>query len=202
MKLLPHSFYTRPDVVMIARELLGKIVVSTVDGERTSGIIVEAEAYCGMGDKASHASNGKRTARNEHMYREGAHSYIYVCYGIHQMLNFVTNIKDVADGVLIRAIEPVEGIDVMCRRTSKLPTDTSITKGPGNVSKALGLTKHHSGTSLIDDVIQVYDPGKKLIEEVVGISKRIGVDYAGEDALLPWRFYVKGNSYVSGRPNK
>jgi DNA-3-methyladenine glycosylase len=202
MKKLSRSFYKRRDVVIIARELLGKIIVTKIDGVVTSGRIVETEAYVAFRDKASHSFNGKRTARNEHMYGAGGTSYLYICYGIHQMLNIVTNEKDVPDAVLIRAIEPIEGIDEMLKRTGKPGFNNTLTKGPGNVGKALGLFKHHSGMSLMDDTISLYEDQAELKESMIGSSKRIGVDYAGEDALLPYRFYIKGNAFVSGRPVK
>lgn len=197
MKKLPLSFYNRKDVVKIAKELLGKIIVTSFDGEITSGRIVETEAYAGIVDKASHSFAGKRTARNEHMYSAPGTAYIYICYGMHQMMNIVTNAKEIPDAVLIRAIEPLKGIDIMLKRTGKKTLDKTLTRGPGNVGKALGIFKHHSGLYLLDDEIYVLDDSKKIPDEAIGISKRIGVDSAGEDALLPYRFYVKGNPYVS-----
>jgi DNA-3-methyladenine glycosylase len=202
MKKLSHSFYKRGEVVEIAKELLGKIIVTNINGTVTSGRIVETEAYVAFIDKASHSYKGKRTGKNEHMYSPAGTSYIYICYGIHQMLNVVTNDKDVPDAVLIRAIEPMEGIDTMLQRTGKPVLNNTLTKGPGNVGKALGLFKQHSGMSLMEDTISIYSDKVKIEESRIGISKRIGVDYAGDDALLPYRFYVKGNPFVSGRPNK
>jgi DNA-3-methyladenine glycosylase len=203
MKKVPISFYKRKDVITIARELLGKIVVTTIDGKSTSGRIVETEAYIAFTDKASHSFNGRRTPKNEHMYAPAGTSYIYICYGMHQMLNFVTNEKDIPDAVLIRAVEPLEGIDIMLQRTGKPVADYTLTKGPGNVGKALGLNKLHSGLSLMGDPIGVYeDKDSTVKEDHIGVSKRIGVEPAGEDGLLPYRFYIKGNKYVSGRPVK
>lgn len=201
MKKLPLKFYQRTDVVQIARDLLGKVVVTNIDGSITSGRIVETEAYVAHTDKASHAYNGKRTARNEHMYAAAGTAYVYICYGMHQMLNVVTNEKDVPDAVLIRAVEPLEGIDTMLQRTGKKVADFTLTRGPGNVGKALGIHKQHSGLLLLDDVVSIYnDPSFKLAETAIASSRRIGIDSAGEDALLPYRFYIKGNKYVSGRP--
>ena len=145
------GFYNRKDVFTIAKELLGKLVVTQVNGKQTAGRIVETEAYGGIDDKASHAFGCRRTTRNEHMYHEAGVAYIYVCYGIHQMLNVVTNAKDIPDAVLIRALEPVEGIEIMAARTGKLPADKSMTSGPGNVCKALGINKSWSGGSLAGD---------------------------------------------------
>lgn len=200
MKKLPLQFYEREDVVLIARELLGKVLVSNIDGSKTSGIIVETEAYVAAIDKASHAFGGRRTARNEHMYGRAATSYVYICYGLHRMMNVVTNKKDIPDAILIRAIEPLEGIDIMLRRTGKKVADASLTRGPGNVGKAIGIEKVHSGLDLTGDELFLYDNGIHFTHEQVGISKRIGVESAGKDALNLYRFYLKGNKFVSGSP--
>lgn len=195
------AFYKRADVVEIAKDLLGKIVYTNIDGHITSGRIVETEAYVAMIDKASHAYGGRRTARNEHMYEAAGTTYVYICYGMHQMLNVVTNKKDIPDAVLIRAVEPIEGIDVMLKRTGKATFDATLTKGPGNVGKALGISKKHSGLLLVDDGIYIYSDERSAINEKdIGSSKRIGVESAGPDALLPYRFYIKGNKFVSGKP--
>ena len=203
MKQLPGIFFDRDDVVQIARDLLGKLVITGINGELTGGRIVETEAYVGITDKASHSFGGRRTPKNEHMYSAAATSYIYICYGMHQMLNIVTNKKGIPDAILIRAIQPEIGIDVMERRTGKEPGDHTITKGPGNVGKALGLTKINSGISLIKGEIRIYkDDESEVRLASIGISKRIGVESAGADGLLPYRFYIKGNKFVSGRPVK
>lgn len=203
MKKLTGEFYDRNDVVQIARELLGKIVVTYLEGKKTSGRIVETEAYVALIDKASHAFGGKRTSRNEHMYGEPGTAYIYICYGMHQMLNVVTNKKDVPDAVLIRAIEPLDGIPTMLERTRKPKLDSTLTRGPGNVGKALGIYKMHSGKHLLSKEIFIMDDKKfRLTADQIGSSKRIGIDSAGDDALLPYRFYIKGNKFVSGRPVK
>ncbi len=198
MKKLPLSFYHREDVIQIARELLGKIIVTKFEGDFTSGRIVEVEAYVGLTDKASHSFGNRRTARNEHMYGNPGIAYVYICYGMHQMFNIVTNAKDVPDAVLIRAVEPLEGIDVMLKRTGKKELDRTLTRGPGNVGKALGIFKHHSGLQLNSNEIYVVKDKFSLKEENIGTSKRIGVEGAGPDGLLPYRFYIKGNKYVSG----
>ncbi len=201
MKKLPRNFYDRKDVIQIAKELLGKIVVSDIYGKISSGRIVETEAYVGLVDKASHSFGGRRTAKNEHMYCAPGSSYVYICYGMHQMLNIVTNKKDIPDAVLIRAIEPIDGIDIMLKRTGKPALDNTLTKGPGNVGKALGLTKINSGKSLLNSEIAIYrDAESNIAEDRIGKSKRIGVESAGADGLLPYRFYIKGNKFVSGRP--
>jgi DNA-3-methyladenine glycosylase len=200
LQKLTIEFYKRKNVVLIARDLLGKIITTNIDGVLTSGRIVETEAYAGIADKASHAYEGKRTERNKPMYAYAATAYVYICYGIHQMFNIVTNDKEIPDAVLVRAVEPIEGIDTMLARTGKKNLDSTLTKGPGNVGKALGIYKIHSGTNLLGDTIYLASDGYKINEKQIGSSKRIGVDYAGDDALLPYRFYVKGNKYVSGKP--
>jgi len=196
---LPISFYKRKDVVIVARELIGKVVVTNLDGLITSGRIVETEAYVAHIDKASHSFGGRRTAKNEHMYATAGTAYVYICYGMHQMLNVVTNDKDIPDAVLIRAIEPLEGIDIMLKRTGKPKMDFTLTRGPGNVGKALGIFKKHSGSHLLDEEIYLADDGFKTKDNEIGISKRIGVESAFPDSELPYRFYMKGNKYVSGK---
>ena len=200
LKKLGSEFYKRKDVAKIAKELLGKILVTNWDGVVTSGRIVECEAYEGVIDKASHASGGRRTRRNEIMYGEGGYAYVYLCYGIHHLFNVVTNFHEVPHAILIRALDPIEGVREMLLRTSKKKLDDTLTRGPGNVSKALGIFTRHSGISLSDDQIYIADDGATFSKKEIAASPRIGVDYAGEDALLPYRFYVKGNPYVSGKP--
>jgi len=202
MKKLPQSFYRRDDVLQIARELLGKILVTRWNGICTSGRIVECEAYAGIPDKASHAAGGRRTRRNEIMYAAGGVSYVYLCYGIHHLFNIVTNKKEIPHAVLIRALEPLEGIDEMLKRTGKKEFDYTLTRGPGNLSKALGIRVNHSGKTLAGYEIFVATDKHTLADEQIGISPRIGVDYAGSDAALPYRFYIKGNPFVSGKPNR
>ena len=200
MNKLPPSFYTRKDIVAIAKDLVGKIVQTNINGVVTSGRIVETEAYVAHIDKASHAYKGKRTQRNEQMYAAAGTVYVYICYGMHHMLNVVTNAVDVPDAVLIRAIEPIDGIADMLLRTGKKTLDNTLTKGPGNVAKALGITKSFSGLFFGDDKIDIYHDGFILNDSQIGISKRIGIASAGDDALLPYRFFVKGNKFVSGSP--
>jgi DNA-3-methyladenine glycosylase len=199
MKKLPLSFYARKDVVMIARELIGKIIVTNFDNQLTSARIVETEAYVGFTDKASHSFGNRRTARNEHMYSGPGTAYVYICYGLHQMVNIVTNDKNVPDAVLIRAVEPISGIEIMLQRTGKKTADKTITRGPGNVGKALGIFKHHSGNHFRGEEIYLADDFTKIPTGNIGVSARIGVEGAGADALRPYRFYVKGNKYVSGK---
>ncbi len=198
MKILPLSFYLRPDVVVIAQELLGKIIVSNQKGIITYGRIVETEAYNGITDKASHAYNGRRTRRNEMMYAPGGVAYIYLCYGIHHLLNVVTNKKNIPHAILIRAAEPLHGLGSMLQRTGKENAGYSLTSGPGNVSKALGVHMAQNGISLQSQELYLADDGFSIPEQAIGSSPRIGVSYAGSDALLPYRFFLKGNPYVSG----
>jgi len=202
LKKLNTDFYTRQNVLQIARELLGKILVTNIDGLHTSARIVETEAYIAITDKASHSYNGKRTNRNEHMYGKGGISYVYICYGMHHLFNVVTNSKDVPDAVLLRAAAPLKGVEAMLARTGKKVPDRTLTRGPGNMSRALGIDKAHSGLSLSGNEIYLADDGYLLPADAIGVSKRIGIDGAAEDALLPYRFYIKGNKYVSGSPVK
>lgn len=196
---LTSGFYNRPDVLTIARELLGKIIVTRFDGELTTARIVETEAYAGVTDRASHSYSGRRTARTEVMYREAGTAYVYLCYGIHQLFNIVTDEIDIPHAILIRGAEPITGIPVMLRRTGKKVADFTLTKGPGNVSKALGITLAHTGDPLLGDDFYVASDGFVPAAEDIIATPRIGVDYAGEDALLPYRFIVRNNKYVSGK---
>jgi DNA-3-methyladenine glycosylase len=196
---LDHDFYDRKDVVKIARQLLGKILVTNLDGITTTGRIVETEAYNGIIDRASHAWSGRRTARNEVMYGEAGSAYVYLCYGIHHLFNVVTNSRDIPHAVLVRAIEPLQGIDIMLQRSGKKKIDHTLGSGPGNLSKALGIITAHSGTGLLSDRIFIADDGYALSRSRIMATPRIGVDYAGDDALLPYRFIVKDNPYISGK---
>ena len=201
MRKLGTDFYQRSNVLQIAKELLGKILVTRWNGIETSGRIVEVEAYNGVVDKASHASGGRRTNRNEVMYGKGGVAYVYLCYGIHHLFNVVTNEQETPHAILIRALEPLKGIDIMLKRTAKEELDHTLTRGPGNVSKALGISfKHHSGHSLLSKDLFIAEDGFVLNKKDLGASPRIGVDYAGDDAGLPYRFYIKGNAFVSGKP--
>jgi len=185
--------------VTIARELLGKILVTRFDGKRTSGRIVETEAYNGVVDRASHAWSGRRTRRTEVMFGHGGTAYVYLIYGIHHLFNVVTNSKDVPHAVLIRALDPLEGIPLMLERTDKAVADHTLTRGPGNVSRALGLHVSNTGTSLLGSEIYIGDDGWRPRRADIVAGPRIGVDYAGPDAGLPYRFFIRGNSYVSGK---
>ncbi len=202
MKKLPIQFYKRTDVLLIAKELIGKIIVTNFNGMITSGRIVETEAYIGLTDRASHSFGGRRTTRNEHMYADAGIAYVYICYGMHHLFNVVTNAADIPDAVLIRAVEPITGIDIMLTRTGKPELDNTLTKGPGNAARALGISKGHSGINLVKDEIYIAGDGFEIAETAIGISRRIGVEGSGDAALLPYRFYIKGNVFVSSYPNK
>jgi len=199
LKMLNESFYARKDVVKIAKELLGKIIVTKFNNELTAARITETEAYNGIVDKASHAYNNRRTKRTEIMYASGGAAYVYLCYGIHHLFNVVTNLQGTPHAVLIRAAEPLIGIDIMLQRTHKKKLDRTLTSGPGNVSKSLGIYTHHTGTDLKSKFFFIADDGYKIANKKIIATPRIGVAYAAEDALLPYRFLIKDNMYVSGQ---
>jgi DNA-3-methyladenine glycosylase len=199
MEKLPETFYQRANVVKIAKELLGKLLVTRFDGHLTAGRIVEVEAYNGVVDKAAHSYGGRRTLRTEIMYAKGGVAYVYLIYGLHHLFNVVTNLEDTPHAILIRGIEPVEGIDTMLGRMKKQRLDHTVGRGPGNVSKALGIRTVNTGVSLLGDTIFIASDGMKVSPSRIIATPRIGVDYAAEDALLAYRFYIKDNPYVSGK---
>lgn len=199
MEKLSPAFYHGGNVVAIARQLLGKLLVTNFEGRYTAGRIAETEAYNGVVDKASHSYGGRRTKRTEIMYAGGGIAYVYLCYGIHHLFNVVTSVQDTPHAVLIRAIAPVAGIDTMLVRMKREKLDNSVGRGPGNVSRALGITTIHTGLSLLENDIYIADDGIIIKPAQIVATPRIGVDYAAEDALLPYRFYIKDNPYVSGK---
>ena len=198
---LPQSFYLENDVFYISRNLLGKYLFTCIDGLATGGYIVETEAYNGAIDKASHAYGDRRTARTETMYQQGGIAYIYLCYGIHEMLNVVAAPEGTPHAVLIRAINPTEGLDIMLHRRNMAVVKPNITAGPGSVAKALGINRKLNGISMESDTLWIEDRGLSFPDKQIAAVPRIGVAYAQEDALLPYRYYVKGNVYVS-KPNR
>jgi DNA-3-methyladenine glycosylase len=198
MKKLPLSFYLRADVEQIARELLGKVLVTNWGGAFTSGRIVETEAYAGEIDNASHASKG-RTPRTEVIFGTGGTAYVYLCYGIHQMFNIVTNVAGIPHAILIRGVEPMEGTAIMLQRTGKKKVDETLTRGPGNVGKAFGFHTSQCGFSLVGEELYIADDGFKIKPSMIGTSPRIGVDYAGDHADWHFRYFLKGNKNVSGK---
>jgi DNA-3-methyladenine glycosylase len=194
---LPLEFYQGNDVVSLSIQLLGKQVLTCVDGELTGGIIVETEAYRGPEDVGSHAYNHRRTARNEIMYARGGVVYMYICYGIHDMLNIVTGEEGDSHAILIRAIEPTIGLDVMRLRRGFENDDRRLCKGPGALAKALGLQKVHNGVSLSGDVIWIEDADTQISQKDIVACPRIGLNIAEPYKSIPWRFYIKGNKFVS-----
>jgi DNA-3-methyladenine glycosylase len=195
---LPKSFYLREDVVEISRDLIGKKLVSCFEGRRTAGIIVETEAYRGGIDRASHAYGLRRTARTEVMFGEGGSAYVYLCYGIHQMFNVVASPREVPHAILVRALQPTEGIELMLERTGKRQADYTLAAGPGNLTRALGISTKQTGMSLVTgSPIWIEEGDRVFPQEDILATTRVGVAYAGEDALLPYRFLLKGNQHVS-----
>lgn len=196
-KKIPKDFYQNINVTETAVQLLGKQLFTNINGELTGGIIVETEAYNGITDKASHAYGGRFTDRTKTMYKEGGVSYVYLCYGIHYLFNVVTGPLNCPQAVLIRAIEPLVGLDIMLRRRNMTTFKPAVCSGPGALSKALGITKGLNDEDLGGNEIWIEDVDCDVYSQKVLTAKRIGVDYAQEDALLPWRFYVEGNKFVS-----
>lgn len=193
---LPISFYQDVNVVRVAKDLLGKQLWTNFNNMLTAGIIVEVEAYCGATDMASHAYPHKITPRTKIMYNSGGVAYIYLVYGMHHLFNIVTNVAGRADAVLIRAIEPIAGEEVMKDRRNSNQNNKLLTGGPARLTQALGITVKHDRTDLQSEQIWL-TKGKKYSESEIITSTRIGVEYAGADALLPWRFHIKGNKFVS-----
>ncbi|WP_405369373.1 DNA-3-methyladenine glycosylase [Nonlabens sp. Asnod2-A12] len=199
-KKIPASYYQQEDVVAIAKDLIGKKIVSNINDQLTSGIITETEAYRGYDDKACHAHLGKFTDRTKVMYEDGGVAYVYLCYGIHNLFNIITNSKDQADAILIRAVEPVDGVEVMLERRNKLKLDKTLTSGPGNFSKAFALDKSHYGAFLTGDLVWVEENDQfRFRESEITTTTRIGINYAQEDKDLPWRFYLNTSKFISKR---
>jgi len=198
MKKLSNDFYQREDVVLIAKELLGKVLVTNFNNEITAGIITETEAYNGAVDKASHAYNNRRTNRTEIMFGIGGNAYVYLCYGIHHLFNVVTSKNEIPHAVLIRAVQPYKGNNIMLNRLNRKVLPANIA-GPGLVSKALGINTIHSGMSLKSKELYIADEGIIFPENAIKSTPRIGVDYAGEDALLPYRFVVETVNFKRGQ---
>lgn len=198
---LPESYYLDTDVVKLSRDLIGKYLFSRLDGVITGGYIVETEAYNGIIDKASHAYGNRLTPRTQTMFMQGGVAYVYLCYGIHEMLNIVTSVEGQPHAILIRAINPTIGLDTMQYRRNMAVIKPNITMGPGSVAKALGVSRKINAISLQSDTLWLEDQGLTFSDDEVAAVPRVGVDYAGDDALLPYRFYVRGNNYVS-KPNR
>lgn len=189
-QLLPASYYLDEDVVGLARDLLGKVLVTHFDGITTSGIITETEAYRGPEDRASHAWNNRRTARTDVMFSAGGSAYVYLCYGIHHLFNVVTGPSGLPHAVLIRAIQPTVGEEIMLIRRGLASLRKGWITGPGTVTQALNINTSHSGLRLDDmnSPLQLFDTGTIIPTSLILSGPRVGVQYAGADALLPWRF--------------
>lgn len=198
-KKLGREWFLTEDTIAAARNILGKlVVVPDEEGRRVSGAIVEVEAYCGISDRGAHSYGGRRTARNEVTYGIGGHAYVFFIYGMYHQLNFVLGPADHPHVILIRAIEPAEGIDVMRSRRG-LMKDTNLTSGPGKLCIALGIDRSLNGEDLVKGSRIWVENCRTFAEGEIAVGKRIGIDYAGEDADQPWRFWVKGNPFVSKR---
>lgn len=196
MEKLPREFYLSTNTARIARRILGKLlVVPGESGRRVSGMIVEVEAYLGVDDRAAHSHGGRRTARNEVMYAGGGHVYVFFIYGMYYQLNVVTGPADHPHAILIRAVEPVEGIEIMRDRRGAMK-DTNLTSGPGKLAIAFGVTRELNGADLTGDRIWL-EEFRKFPKKEIEAGRRIGIDYAGIDAELPLRFWLKGNAFVS-----
>ncbi|MFN2513553.1 MAG: DNA-3-methyladenine glycosylase [Pyrinomonadaceae bacterium] len=193
---LPREFYTRTNVLTVARELLGKLlVVPAPDGKRVSGTIVETEAYRGPLDRASHAYGGRRTRRTETMYGLGGTVYIFFVYGMYHQFNVVTNVEDIPHAVLIRALQPAEGIGLMRQRRHHQP-DRNLTSGPGKLCIAMGIDRRLDRADLLGKDVWI-EAGETIPPRRIGSGPRIGIDYAEEWVDKPWRFWVRDNPFVS-----
>jgi DNA-3-methyladenine glycosylase len=193
---LPREFYTRSNVLTIARELLGKLlVVPTADGMRVSGMIVETEAYRGPQDRASHAYGGRRTKRTETMYGVGGTAYVYFVYGMYHQFNVVTNLPETPHAILVRGQEPVEGLELMRTRRAGQP-DSNLTNGPGKLCLALGIDRRLDRADLLGKEVWI-EEGAKVPARKIASGPRIGIDYAEDWIAKPWRFWIQGNRFVS-----
>ena len=193
---LPREFYLRPDVLTVAKDLIGKLlVVPGPKGERVSGKIVEVEAYRGPEDRASHAYGGRRTKRTEMMYGSGGVAYVYFVYGMYYQFNVVSNVADTPHAILVRALEPVEGLEIMRERRHTHP-DRNLTSGPGQLCIAMGIDRTLNGADLLGDRVWL-EEFETVPPRQIAKGPRIGIDYAQEWITKPWRFWIKNNPYVS-----
>jgi len=196
-KILPLEYFQNEQVVELARDLPGKFLFTNINNRLTGGIITETEAYAGVNDKGSHAYNGRRTQRTSVMYRKGGISYVYFTYGIHYLFNVVSGKEDVPHAILIRAIYPTTGSEFMLQRTGKNKINYQLTNGPAKLTKSLGITKNQNGMPLNTTELWLEDRGIVVAPEDITATPRIGIDYAGEDALLPYRFVLKYEKYLT-----
>ncbi|WP_420420878.1 DNA-3-methyladenine glycosylase [Simkania sp.] len=194
-EVLPQTYFQKEDVTQIAQEILGKFLFTEFQGTLTGGVITETEAYKGAEDKACHAYQNRRTKRTEVMFGAGGTAYVYLCYGMHHLFNIVTHSEGTPHAILIRAIFPTHGIEKMLKRRKKNNLDKTLTAGPGSLSQALGIQTKHSGTSLTGPTIWLEDRGLLIEKKDILSSPRIGIDYAEEHALLPWRFHLPNNIF-------
>jgi DNA-3-methyladenine glycosylase len=195
---LPRSFYLQPTLT-VARRLLGKVLVHSTPAGLASGRIVETEAYRGPADRAAHSRGGHRSPRNEVMYGPPGHAYVYFVYGMHHCVNVVTQPVGVPEAVLIRALEPLAGIELMrMRRALADGPAWRLCRGPGALCRALGINRATNGADLVRGALRVLD-APAVAPALVARTPRIGVDYAGLDATRPWRFVVRDNPAASGR---
>ncbi len=193
---LSRDFYTQKNVTAIAKDLLGKVIVCKAEAKLSSGIIVETEAYS-FKERGCHAYNNKRTARNEIMFGDGGFAYVYLCYGIHHLFNVVTNRSGCAEAVLVRAIEPLQGIEGMLSRRGMSKVKHSLSSGPGKLTQALGIDIAYNALDLLGNKLWIEDSGINYTRKQIQSSERIGIDYAGSDARLKWRFTVKDSPWLS-----
>ena len=199
--LLPKSFYLRNDVTQIAKDLLGKKLVSKIGGHLTSGIIVETEAYRTPDDLACHASRHGRTKRTETMYMEGGCAYVYKCYGIHDLFNVVTGPKDSAHAVLIRGLEPIDGMDIMLSRRKSNKATPELTNGPGKFTRAMAITTEFDGVNINDKKSHLYILNTDYHVDEITHGPRVGMSqYTKNCGHWPWRFRIAGNKWTS-KPN-
>lgn len=191
---LPHEFYLQEDVVALSKSLLGMYLFTRIKGQLTGGKITETEAYQGPEDKASHAYLNRRTARTEVMFHKGGICYVYLCYGIHHLLNIVTNQEGIPHAILLRGLEPTVGIETILKRRNKSSIDKSLAKGPGSLAQALGINGRFNGEPLTGSHIWIEQREPIVSDEHILCSPRVGIEYAEEHALLPWRFRLLQNT--------
>lgn len=196
---LPLSYYLNSDVVYLAKDLIGKILFTCINNTLTAGIITETEAYAGTTDKACHAYGNKYTKRTQIMYEKGGVGYVYLCYGLHYLFNIITNQKGIPDAVLIRGIFPIYGLDDMLKRAGKAKFTDKDGLGPGKVSKLLGINMSHNGIALNSQTVWVCNSQLNREKLQIQVGKRIGIAYAEEDALLPYRFTIQNYKYLKSQ---
>jgi DNA-3-methyladenine glycosylase len=193
---LPRDFYLQ-DTVTVARALLGCVLWRRIGRDLLGARLVEVEAYLGANDMASHARRGLRSPRNESMYLEGGHAYVYFTYGMHWCMNVVTQEADLAEAVLLRAAEPVRGIESMRVRRPKAKRDVDLMNGPGKLCAALAIDRALDGERLDGSRLFLSERDAEVDENDIAVSPRIGIDNSGDAAHWPLRFFLRGNKYVS-----